>query len=833
VKKFIIIDGNSLTYKAFYAMPYLSNRQKQPSGAVFGFANVLVKLIAENKPDYIAVAFDHSRQTFRNEIFADYKGTRKETPEDLKSQFPVVREMLDRMNIKYFEVAGIEADDIIGTLAKNSGMQNILVSGDRDLLQLVDKNTTVWLSRKGVSEVEAFDESHLMDVWGITPREVVDLKALMGDASDNIPGVAGVGEKTAISLLQKYEGLDGVYEHLSEIGGKLNEKLMLGKESAYMSQKLATIKTDCVLNIDLEECKTVFPFSQSVRDFFEDWDFRSLTNRKDIFGEGVRSSKVELKKHEFADLQEVENFAKNVKNVFCYDIKNLEFYTGGEEVFGLKKELDLFSVNLDFDEVLKRFKSIFEDAKILKITSSAKDDIKILKKLGINLKNFFDVEIARYVLYAGLPKLPAVRVGEFVALKDRLTKEMQEADVEKIYKDIEIPLVDVLVDMELEGFKLDEDILDDLAQKFDAELKELTEKIYDLAGQVFNINSPKQVAGILFDKLGLTSYNNKKQSTNFAILDDIRDQHEIVDLIIRYRKTSKLVSTYINVYKSICERDGAVVKTSFNQTLTATGRLSSSEPNMQNIPTRNEEGKALRKIFVSKYDGGKIVSADYSQIELRLLANMAKENSMIDAYKHGIDIHTKTASEIFGVAVEDVTSAQRRDAKAVNFGIIYGISDYGLSQNIKTSRGKAKEYMDNYFNRYPKIKDFMDQNVEYAKKQGMVKSYFGRIRHIPEMGSSNAMVRKFAERVAMNMPLQGTASDIIKMAMVDVFNKLKEKNMKSHLILQIHDELIIDAPADEVCIVEKMLKESMESVHEFEVPLTVSVSSGTNLFECK
>lgn len=812
-------------------MPYLSNREKQPSGAVFGFANLLVKLIVEQKPDFVAVAFDHARKTFRNEIFADYKGKRKETPPDLLTQFPVLKNMLQTMGIKIFEFAGIEADDIIGTLANLSGVENILVSGDKDLLQLIDDNTTVWLTKKGVTEIESFDADALAEKYGLKPCGIVDLKALMGDASDNIPGVAGVGEKTALSLLEKYENIENLFSNLDEVAGKLKEKLANGKDSAFMSKKLATIKTDCEIGFELEQCRYPFPFSQETRNFFEKWDFRSLTNRKDIFGEGVRANKKEVKRTVLFSVEQVENVLKKVKNFFCLDLNKMEFAVDEEEVFFIKKEIDLFSSTVEIDDVLKILKPIFEDESIVKLTCSSKADMKILKKLGIGFENFFDLEIARYVLFAGLPKLPDPEVCEYISLKAELEKKLVDENVSTVYHDIEIPLVRVLASMEDEGFKIDQEVLIQLSDKYNAEILELTEKIYNLAGETFNINSPKQVASILFDKLGLKSFNNKKQSTNFAVLDDIRWQHEIVELIIQHRKMSKLVSTYVNVYKTICQTNGPVVHTIFNQTLTSTGRLSSMEPNMQNIPTRNEEGRNLRKIFVSKYENGQIISADYNQIELRLLANMAQEESMIEAYKNGVDIHTKTASEIFGVAVEDVTSSQRRDAKAVNFGIIYGISDFGLSQNIKTSKYKAKQYIESYFDRYPKIKSFMDANVLYANENACVKSYFGRIRHIPEIKSSNVNVKKFGERVAMNMPLQGTASDIIKKAMVNIYNQLK--NMKSHIILQIHDELIVDAPCEEVEKVKQILKQTMENICKFEIPLAVSVSSGKNLFECK
>ena len=831
MEKFIIIDGNSLANRAFYAMPYLSNREKQPSGAVFGFANLLVKLISEQKPDYIAVAFDHARQTFRNQIYADYKGTRGATPDDLIKQFPVIKSMCQIMGVKVFEFAGIEADDIIGTISRSSGKQNILVSGDRDLLQLISPSTQVWLTRKGVTEVEVFDEDALMQKFGLKPAGIIDLKALMGDSSDNIPGVPGVGEKTALLLLSDYQNLDDIYSHIENVKGKLQEKLVDGKDSAYMSKALATIKTDCEIGFKLEECKYHFPFSQEVKDFFDAWDFRSLSNRKDIFAEGVASKHQVVERVQLKTLDEVKNFAALVDNVLCYDLNNLEFALDAEKVYFVKKEFDLFSENLEVSQVIEILKDAFESENVLKITNSSKDDIKILKKYDTILNNFFDIDIARYVLYAGLPKEEKPAVNEYLGQKVSLERLMLKENVFMIYKDVEIPLVKVLSSMEDEGFKINPEELRVLDEKYKVELDVVTTKIYELAGGEFNINSPKQVAEVLFDRLGISAWNNKKRSTSIDVLEDIKDQHEIVGWIIQYRKIAKLVSTYINVYQSLYEISGDVIHTIFNQTLTATGRLSSSEPNMQNIPTRNEEGKNLRKIFVSKYKDGQIISADYSQIELRLLANMAEEDSMIAAYKSGIDIHTKTASEIFGVPVEEVTPEQRRDAKAVNFGIIYGISDFGLAQNIKTSVARAKHYIENYFIRYPKIKDFMDKNIEFAKEHGYIKSYFGRIRHIPEIQSSNKTVSKFGERVAMNMPLQGTASDIIKMAMVSVFEKLQK--MQSHMILQIHDELIIDAPPHEIEQVKDILKNTMENVCHFVVPLIVSVSSGKNLFECK
>ncbi len=829
MEKFLIVDGNSLANRAYYAMPYLTNAVGEPSGAVFGFASILVKLIVEQKPDYIAVAFDHARKTFRNQIYADYKGTRKETPQDLIKQFPIIKDMLALMGIKVLEFDGIEADDIIGTLSAHSQKENILLSGDRDLLQLVSDNTVVWLTKKGVTEIEVMNRDAIKNKFNFEPSGVIELKALMGDSSDNIPGVAGVGEKTALSLLDKFRTLDGVYAHIDEVTGKLKDKLIAGKESAYLSKTLATIKTDCDIDANFEEFKYTFPFSERVREFFEKMNFNSFLKRAELFDEMPKKEEA-LSEVLIDNISVVSNLIDEIDDEFAYSLEELKF-ASKKHLYFLKKDLDLFSSNVDEGEVIKMLKNVFEDEKIVKITKNAKKDVKILKKYGIFLKNCFDIEIARYVCFSSFNKNDEQNVGEYFIYRKDFEKEIKAKNVDFVYYNIELPLVEVLADMEEKGFKIDEVALGEYDKKISEEITEIAEKIYTEAGENFNINSPKQVAGILFDKLKIVPYNNKKRSTSFAILDELRFEHEIVNDIIRYRKLYKLKSTYINVYKELIKTRGNVIHTVFNQTLTNTGRLSSSEPNMQNIPTRNEEGRNLRKIFVSKFEDGLILSADYSQIELRLLANMASEDSMIEAYQNGVDIHTKTASEIFNVPLSEVTNSMRRDAKAVNFGIIYGISDFGLSQNIKTSRYKAKEYIASYFERYPKIKSFMDANIEFAKVNGYAKTDFGRIRMIPELKASNHMVRNFGERVAMNMPLQGTASDIIKLAMIATFKKLR--NFESHIILQVHDELVIDVKKEELNEVSKIVKECMENVKTYQIPLEVNIGVGKTLYDCK
>lgn len=830
--KLLLVDGNSIANRAFYALPFLSNSQGKPSGAVFGFANIIIKLLQSEKPSHIIVTFDHARRTFRNEIYADYKMQRKPSPVELIEQFPLIKEMLDAMKIKYIEVPGIEADDIIGTVSKKCLGKKIILSGDRDLLQLIDEDTTVWLTKKGVSEVDKVDEERLNELFGLKPFQIIDLKALMGDTSDNIPGVKGIGEKTALSLLEKYQTVDNVYQNIDAITGKLKEKLESDKEMAFISKQLATINRGCEVAFDEDESKLQMPFGKECYDFFKNMNFSSLLKNSTLFD--LTQTEKQEKRAEYRVLSKeiVEKIKNETKGEFCYNLSSMQFLFG-DVVYFLEKNFSMFEDELSLEDVCREFKDIFENDSILKITKTSKADMHYLDKLGISLNNFFDLEVAEYLINAGNKVAENNNeLNEYISRKILLEKLIAENGLEFIYEKIEKPLTSLLFQMEKNGFKVNEKKLDEIGEEFNNKLKLLEKEIYLDAGEEFNINSPKQVAHILFEKLGITTYNNKKQSTSANILEEIR-HIPIVDNILVYRKYSKLINTYIEVYKNICLTSGNVIHTTFNQTLTSTGRLSSSEPNLQNIPTRDDEGKTLRKIFVSKFENGKIISADYNQIELRLLADMSGEEDLISAYNKGDDIHSITASQIFGVPLCDVTPSMRRDAKAVNFGIIYGISDYGLSQNIKSTRKVAKDYIDSYFARYPKVKLFMDNNVDEAKKRGYALTKYGRIRRVPELSSSKYMTRTFGERVAMNMPLQGTASDIIKLAMLNVANSLKNKNLKSQLILQIHDELIIDVYPGEENIVEKIIREGMESVASLKIPLVVSIGKGENLFDCK
>ncbi len=830
--KVFLIDGNSLANRAYYAMPYFTTSNGTPSGAVFGFVNIILKIITEEKPSGILVAFDHSRKTFRNELYSEYKGTRKETAPELIQQFPAIKKILEAMNIKIFEQEGIEADDIIGTACSNLDCDKVILSGDRDLLQLTSSNTQIWLTVKGVSVLNKIDLSELKKQFSITPSQVVDIKALMGDSSDNIPGVSGIGEKTALKLIGEFGYLDSVYANIDKIPGKLREKLVENKEMAYLSYQLATIKKDCTLNGDLTDLSYDFPFNENVKKIFEEYSFSSLTKKKELFK--YNQDSLEKNKVIIDNLEKVDALVNNVKDFFAYDLAKMEFSVKPGEIFCVNKSFDMFSQALTLSDILFKLKQVFEDKNILKLTISAKEDMHKLSSLNINLDGYFDLTLADYLNSTGMPLQPITKnCDEWFELYKSLINKLDEQNLTELYYNLELPLSKVLFNMEKSGFKIDASRLNKIDELFTAKLVELTKSIYEQAGEEFNVNSPKQVSNILFDKLGLSSFQNKKRSTRVEILDDLKYSHPIVELIIDYRKYQKIKSTYIDVYKRICNESGNIIHTSFNQSLTNTGRISSSDPNLQNIPTRDDIAKSLREIFISKFEGGLLASADYNQIELRLLADMSQEEKLIEIYNQGLDIHTATACEIFGVAPNEVTQKMRREAKAVNFGVIYGISDYGLSQNIKISRKNAGEFIKSYFIKYPKVKSFADNNIAFAKKNGFIKTKFGRIRHIPELSSSNFNVRAFGERVAMNMPLQGTASDIIKFSMLKVERLLDEYKMKSQLILQIHDELVIDVYPGEKDKVEQILHEAMENWVHLSVPLSITLNFGKNLAECK
>ena len=836
MQKFLIIDGNSLAFRAFYALPFLTNHESTPTGAVFGFMNMFLKVVEECSPTHIAIAFDYGKKTFRNQIFADYKGTRRETPDELRTQFPILKNLLRKMNITVIEKEGFEADDIIGTLAKTLPGQKIVLSGDRDLLQLIDDNVEVWLTHKGISEIHRTDEKALLRDYGITPLQVIDLKALMGDTSDNIPGIQGIGPKTATNLIQQFESIENLYESLDNptISAKMKEKLLAGKDSAFMSKTLATIKVDCDVGVKVEDLEYLVPFSEEVTGIIKELDMSSLLKRKNFFvdnePEVLPQKALTLKT--IGTLDELKKICEISPQKLAFNLgKDLAFSFNQDYWYKIESEITLFSQPPEIADCLKVLARFLQDKNVLKIFANYKDQKRTLAKFGFNIDGeVFDINLANYLLRN--KEISEDAVDRFFSLEVLLKKDLEKQHLEKIYFEMELPLEDVLYEMEDAGFCVDKQALTLFGKEVEQKLMGLTTSIISMAGEEFNINSPKQLANILFDKLALPLGENKERSTSVEVLQKLAENHPIVTEILRYRKLQKLKSTYIDAFlQKLAESGGNVIHTVFNQTLATTGRLSSSAPNLQNLPVRHEEGKEIRKAFISRFNDGVLVSADYNQIELRLLAHLSGDEKLIAAFNAGEDIHALTAMQMFGLKKEEVTPALRRNAKAINFGIVYGISGVGLAENTGLSRHEAAEYINKYFEVYPTVKEYLDKSVLDATRKGYAKTLFGRRRRIPELKSDNHQIRQFGTRVAKNMPLQGSASDIIKFAMLKVSEAIKDKNLESKLILQIHDELIVDCPKHEEEIVKTILKNAMENVVNLSVKLPVSVESGTSYYE--
>lgn len=836
--RLLIIDGNSLLNRAFYGVPLLSNSEGIYTNAVYGFCNMLIKAINEHKPKYIAVALDYERKTFRNELYADYKAGRRETPMELGMQFDILKDVLTAMKIKTLQIKGIEADDIIGTLSKRFKVSTIILTGDRDSLQLIDDTTCVWLTKKGISDVKMMDEEELKKDFGVSPSQIIDLKAIMGDKSDNIPGVKGIGEVGAVKLLQQYDTLDGVYENIEAISNATKNKLIESKEMAYLSYKLATIKTDCEIDCNIEDCLYSYPFNNDVKKIFTKYQFSNLLKRTELF----EKESVELEQKEVIELinnQQIETALSLIKDKFAFYIdEDIHFCIDGESEFVIKSSGDLLDL-LDKSQKIKFLKPYLENGNIVKILFDYKTTRKKLNSYSIQLNNVFDCMIADYVLeptdksedinkfclkYESAQVSTALYKNYDVFI-DRLAKN----GLYDYYKKVEFPLSEVLYDMEETGVKVNLEKLKEFEIKYNEEIEELSEKIYEFAGCEFNIKSPTQVAEVLFDKLGIDASKNKKRSTAVEYLQSIENLHPIVPLILRYRKIIKLKSTYVEAYIKYAKN--GFIHTEFCQAATATGRLSSKDPNLQNIPTRDDETKLIREVFVSRFDGGKIVSADYNQIELRLLAHFSQDDTLLNGYKAGKDVHAITASKIFKVPLDEVTKEQRRSAKAINFGIIYGQGAFGLSNVINSSVKTAQMFIDAYFNEYPKVKEYLDSCIKNAKETGESITMVGRKRKIPEISSNNFQLRSFGERVAMNTPLQGSASEIIKIAMVNLYVKLKELNVKSKLILQIHDELVLDVAPDELNMMVELVSSVMQDAVELSLELTVGVGVGETLLK--
>ena len=854
MEKLVLIDGNSLINRAFYAMPLLSTKNGDFTNAVYGFMNMFFKMLEDEKPSYIAVAFDLKAPTFRHKMYSEYKGTRKPMPEELRPQIPLLKDLLRLMGVTVIEKEGFEADDIIGTIAKHTSIPTVIITGDKDSFQLIDEETEVHFTKRGITDTEVYTVTNFYEKTSITPEQVIELKALMGDSSDNIPGIAGVGEKTAKTLLATYGTLDNIYANATQIKGKLQEKIIGGKDLAYLSRTLATIDVNSPVNTDVSSMTFPFPFSQSVKQRFTELEFKSLLRREDIFN---TDTPIEQAKSVEKTPTIAQVFARDINQLSTLSIKDglcvfisdntVSLFDGLTELtFNVRQNLldDGFELAL----ILKNLENIFVGNH--KIVVYNKKDLKHFIKSTVDIDLTCptdDVSIMKYLAdFSGKSQTAKETFEEYgldfskpayslFLAKQKLAELIEEQGVQSLYSDVELPLSDVLYDMETAGFTVDADALSATGEKYRAILIDLENQIRELTNEpMLNVNSPKQLGEVIFEKLRLGKGKKTKTgfSTSAEILEGLEDAHPSIPLILRYRQLQKLHSTYIEGFKPLIEKNTGLIHTSFNQTMTATGRLSSKEPNLQNIPVRDQEGRELRKFFVAR-KGRVLIGADYSQIELRLLAAFSNCKSLIDAFNNEKDIHSATASKVFNVALSDVTPTIRSNAKAVNFGIIYGMSEYGLAKQLKISNAEARNYINSYFAEYPEVKTYMESNVNLAKQTGYAVTLLGRKRYIRELSSPNYNLRQFGERVAMNMPLQGSAADIIKLAMLGVARRLKKEGLKSQLILQVHDELIIDTLIEEKDVVEKLLKEEMENATALAVKLTVSVGCGKNWYEAK
>lgn len=859
MKKVILVDGNNLLFRSYFATAYSGNMMKNskgfPTNGLYGLVNMLNKIIREEKPEYMLVAFDKGK-TFRHEKYLDYKGGRNETPDDLKKQFSVAKKLVPLMGIKCFEIDNYEADDIIGTYSKmaliDPEFETTIVSSDKDLLQLINEETEVKLLKQ--KDYIRMNEETFMDTYGIKPIRMIDLKGLMGDASDNIPGVKGIGEKTALKLLQEYDSLENVYDNIDNIKGATKQKLIDGKESAFMSKDIATIYNEVPVTYSLEELKYDGPDVNGLREMYSDLEFYSFL--KDFKETGKKEEKLEYK------IIENVNDLKLKEKVSAYlEISETNYHNA--DIYGMSLYDGENAYYVPF-EVLKENKNILDGKEIY--TYDLKKMIVSLNKYDIDIKNCtFDVMIAGYILNynvkddiaylantfnyditlfdnfkkeknmsnEALADLTVKKAKFIYDIKDEFTNKMKEEEQLELFSNIEMKLSSVLASMEIEGVRVDTKVLDEMGENINKKLDELTSEIYNYAGEEFNIQSPKQLGEILFEKLEIPYPKKKKTSYSTAreILDKIVDYHPIVEKIIEHRTLNKIYTTYIVGIKNCVKEDGKL-HTIYTQTLTRTGRLSSIEPNLQNIPIRYKEGKEIRKAFIPEEDSV-FLSSDYSQIELRMFAHMSGEQNLIDAFKHHLDIHTKTAMDIYHVSKDEVTKNMRRDAKAVNFGIIYGISSFGLAEDLGVDIKTAKKFLDNYLETFPGIKNYMDKIIKDAYEKGYVKTIMNRKRNIDELYNTNHMIKVQGERMALNTPIQGSSADILKKAMIDIYNEFNRLNLKSKMILQVHDELIFNVKNDELEKVKEIVINFMENAYKLNVPLEVDVEIGKNWYDAK
>ncbi|MFD2211131.1 DNA polymerase I [Virgibacillus halophilus] len=875
-KKMVLIDGNSIIYRAFFALPLLNNDKGVYTNAVYGFTTMLMRVLEEHKPTHLLVAFDAGKTTFRHATYKEYKGGRQKTPPELSEQFPVLKELLDAFGIKHYQLDQYEADDIIGTLSQQAdkdGFEVSVISGDKDLLQLVTDKVTVHVTKKGISEMEAYTPEHMREKMGITPKQIIDLKGLMGDSSDNIPGVPGVGEKTATKLLKQFHSLEEVYVHIDEISGKkLKEKLTEHHEDAVMSKQLATIDMDAPLVIGMKDTVYESYDAAKVSEIFKDLGFQSLLAKMDD-GEEEPESKV-LQNITFKSVDEVKEDMFTGKEALMIEMLEENYHKAPVVGIGIANEEHTYFIPSEVAFKSKVFCKWAEDETKQKIVFDSKTSMVALLNRGIRLHGVvFDTVLASYllnpsennhsigaiahranlsgVLYdeevygkGAKQKVPEPSIlAEHIARKSRMMFDVQP-DLEKqladnkqasLLKELEMPLACILGEMEHTGVSVDKTRLEKMGKELKGQLENVEKEIFELAGESFNLNSPKQLGPILFEKLKLPIIKKTKTgySTAADVLEQLQQEHEIIPKILLYRQLGKLQSTYIEGLLKVVNDETGKIHTRYNQALTQTGRLSSIDPNLQNIPIRLEAGRRIRQAFVPSEKGWIMFSADYSQIELRVLAHIANDEKLIAAFKQEKDIHTSTAMEVFHVKEEEVTANMRRQAKAVNFGIVYGISDYGLSQNLGVTRKEAKKFIDRYFDTYPDVKKYMEDIVTEAKHQGFVTTFMHRRRYLPEINSRNFNKRSFAERTAMNTPIQGSAADIIKQAMIDLHQRLKKEKMKAKMLLQVHDELILEAPEDELDKLKEIVPECMENTIELHVPLKVEYAFGNSWFDAK
>lgn len=861
--KLLLIDGNSLTYRAFFALPPMTDAQGRNTNAAYGFTMMLLKLIEEEQPTHMLVAFDASSETFRHDVYQEYKGSREKTPSELREQFPIVRDICEALGIQMMELHRYEADDLIGTLARTMPTDRTrIVTGDKDLLQLVTDKVEVLITKRGITDVQCMTEELFAETYGgLKPIQMIDLKGLMGDKSDNIPGIPGIGEKTAVKLISAYGSVEGLYEHVEDLKGKQKEKVIANEELARLSKELATIKVDVPLETTLDDLQIRDVDTQVPYSLFQSLGFKSLTNR---FAPVVKEEDKEQ-----LNVVTITSLPKDVTDAVLIAEQLREDYME-EDIIG-------FAIATP-DTIYVAAPTLVEDTAFRqwiesehqKICLDAKQVAFALRKHGLTLNGYEDLLLAGYLLnlsggttlasiaghYALMAPNEEAVLGKgakrlapedealhpYLAEKARMVEllfpkvreELKANQQYELYETLERPLSGVLAEMEWTGIRVDVATLQEMQADLAGRLTELETLVFEAAGESFNINSPKQLGVILFEKLELPAFKKTKTgySTAADVLEKLRPLHPVIDHIMLYRELQKLQSTYVEGLQKVIKEDGKI-HTRFAQTIAQTGRLSSVNPNLQNIPIRIEEGRKIRKAFVPSQTGWSLYAADYSQIELRVMADMSQDQTLVDAFLHDEDIHTQTASSVFGVEPEDVTGNMRRQAKAVNFGIIYGISDYGLSQNLNITRKEAQSFIDRYFELFPQIKQFMDTAIETARANGFVETLMNRRRNIPDINSKNFNLRGFAERTAINTPIQGSAADIIKKAMLDVHAALKASNLKARLLLQVHDELIFEAPDEELDALQALVKQAMEQTVELSVPLRVDGGAGHTWYETK